>query len=240
MAKFFNRLGGGDQNGDTAQKAISALAESREQLRVEIEGTPFHFYSRPFLRSGAIVVATPQDFKASLNPGGWLRIRTSDEERQELRVEITSARHGGTGEMATTSDEVTVLCKIPGATFASSKRSHDRLQTRQFRDLFLDISSPSSSHPVVDLSKGGLRVGIAGEGDLHRFPVGAYLKRGGIRLGKKARVNLLDIIPRSHFETGVGLEMVVDPSGNSRKILEMFLDSMAHKEREARSAGKAG
>lgn len=238
MTEFFKKLtGGGGKNGDAAQQAISALAESTDYMRVEIEGSSFHFYSRPFLRSGTIVVATPQDFKSSLNVGGWLRIRTSETEREELRLQITSVRHGGTGEMATTTEEVTVLCKIPGAVVEPSKRSHDRMRTSQFRDLFLEISSPSSSHPVVDLSHGGLRVAIGEEADLQRFPLGAALNGSGIRLGQKARVTLASIIPRSHHEKGVGLEMVVDSSGNSRKILEMFLDSMAHKEREARSVG---
>jgi hypothetical protein len=230
------RRGGG---GDEAQQVLSQFTEKTEPLRVEIEATPFWFYASPLLRSGAVVISMPQHLQPAVSSGNWMRIRVSDEERKDLRLQISSAKHGGSAHMALTPDQIAVLCKLPGAAIVPSKRSADRMNTSNYHDLILDVSSPPGSYPIVNLSKGGVKIRLADEAQKERFPLGKYMEKGAIRLGKKARVPVLDMVPRCHYEDGVGLELVINPQGNARRILDMFLDHVQHKERELQTAAAA-
>jgi len=135
--------------------------------------------------------------------------------------------------MSLTPDQIAVLCKLPGAEVVSSLRNADRISTGQYRDLLFRVSSPAGTYPVINLSKTGAKIKVVGEKGLQRFPLGHYLQQGAIQLGKKAVVSLLDMIPRSHYEDAVGLEIVVNPQGSSRKILEMFLDHVEQRELKA-------
>ena len=235
LDKFTKR---GDDDAEVASQAISSLTDNRKTMRVEIEQTHCSYYTIPMLRSGAVVVPTPERFKTNLETGGWLRIRINNENKQDLRVQITSARHGGTGQMALSPEHIAVLCKIPGAAVMPTKRAHDRFHTSHFKGLQLDIISPVGTYPVLDLSTTGMRVGVESEEELQRFPVGQSLKRGRIRFGSKAVVDLQDVIPRCHYEGAVGLEIEVNSSGHSQKVLKMFLDSLEYRQKGTKPAPK--
>ncbi len=230
MAKFLERFTKRGGEAEDANAMISSFNEDRTKKRVEIENTPYFFYATPTLRSGAVVITTPERFQKRVSEGQWLRIRMPDSERKDVRLQITSARHGGTGDMATTPDHFALLCKIPGASVEATKRGADRYGTAQFKDLLLDLSAPAAgSYPIIDVSANGVKIHVSDPEEIKRFVIGQYLSKGKIRLGSKAQVDLLDIIPRSHFKNAVGMEMVVNPQGSSRKILEMFLGSLEHK-----------
>ena len=238
MAKFLEKFRKRGEEGGDANQVISSFNEERSKKRIEIENTPHFFFSAPTLRSGAVIIFTPERFKQAVSEGKWVRIRMPGADRMDLRMQITSARHGGTGEMSTTPDFFSLLCKIPGASLESSKRGADRYTTLQFKDLLLDLTSPAAgSHPVIDLSAHGLKIHVADPAQIQRFTIGEYLSRGKLRLGSKAQVELLDLIPRAHFEDAVGLEMNVNPNGHSRRILDMFLDSLQSKAKQAANAG---
>lgn len=236
MASILERIRGRRDTGDEAQQVISQFAQQKEPLRVEIETTPFWFYSAPLLRSGAIVISMPQKFQPAVETDKWLRVRVSDAERKDLRLQISSAKHGGTGHMALSPDQVAVLCKLRGATIEPSKRSADRVNTSNYQDLFLDVTSPSGSFRIVNLSKSGVKIRLSDDKQKEAFPLGKYIQKGAIRLGSKARVSVQDMVPRCLYEDGVGLEVVVNPQGNARKILEMFLDHVQGRERQSLTA----
>ncbi len=236
MAGFLDRIKRRGTGNDEAQQVISQFAEPTEPARVEIEGTPSWFYTTPLLRSGAVVLSMPQTLQKSVATDGWMRIRISEEQRKDLRLQVSSAKHGGAAHMALNPDQIAVLCKLSGAAIVSSLRSADRIGTSNYRDLTLEVRSPSGSYRVLNLSKNGAKIGVPEEVRETRFPLGTFLERGALRLGKKAAVSLLDIIPRCHYDGAVGLEVVIDPKGSSLKILEMFLDHIANKEQEAHEA----
>ena len=230
MASILERIKRRGNSAAEARQIISQFTGQMEPPRIEIEGTNFWFRASPQLRSGAVVIATPSELQKHIKAGNWMRIRVSEEQRKDLRLEISSARHGGSANMALATGKITVLCKLPGAALQHSMRGADRLNTGNYRDLVLDISSPAGSCPVINLSKTGAKVRLAKEKLKEHFPLGKYLQNGAARLGEKAKVSLLDIIPRCHYEDAVGLEMIVNPQGNSRKILEMFLEHVQRKE----------
>ena len=233
MARLLERITRRGNSSEEAQQIISQFTGQTEKLRVELEGTPAWFLASPLLRSGAVVITTPRTHQKLIVSGNWIRIRVSEKERKDLRLEISAAKHGGSAHMALTPDQIAVLCKLPGAAVVPSLRKADRISTGQYRDLLLRVSSPSGMYPVVNLSKNGVKIRLADEKQKELFPLGHYLRRGAIRLGKKAAVSLLDIIPRCHYEDAVGLEMVVDPKGSSRRVLDMFLEHVEQKELQA-------
>ena len=74
-----------------------------------------------------------------------------------------------------------------------------------------------------------MKIHVSSQEEIKRFVIGQNLRKGRIRLGSKAKVDLMDSTPRAHFENAVGMEIVVNPQGPSRSILDMFLGSMEHK-----------
>ena len=213
---------------------ISQLSRSKTPVKVEIERTSAHFYSRVLLRSGAVVLSYPQNLERYIKVNGWVRLRPSGETRQELRLQISSVRFGGSGPMAVGVGQMSLLCKIPNATYEPSKRDTERFNTRQFKDLLLELRGHPAPYPILNLSSGGVRIRIPEEhpGDL--FVSGATTAEGGvIHLGKKSRIELVKAVTR-HVEKGmVGLEIRIDPGGQERKILDVFLDLLRAEERKA-------
>ena len=230
IVKFFDRLKKSGNDEGEANQLISRFNEERSKKRIEIENTPHIFFGAPTLRSGAVVIFTPQHLKKVVSEGQWLRIRVSDTDRRDVRLQITSAKHGGTGAMATTPDFFSLLCKIPGATVEPSRRASDRYTTVQYKDLLLDLSSPAAgTYPVMDLSARGLKIYVDEAARVQQFGIGEYFSHAKLRLGTKASIDLKDFIPRAHFENSVGMEFVVNPNSRSNTILNMFLDSLASK-----------
>ena len=226
MAKFLERFTGKGENGSKAQEAITRLSNERVNLRVEIEKTSLFFHSKVLLRAGAVVLVKPGKLQENLIAGNWLRVRLPSAEKTELRLQISSAKYGEAVQGSTEIGNVTILCKIPGASVVAPKRSTDRYLTSNFRDLLLELASHTSPYPILDISRHGIRIRIAKSEDADRFPIGSYIEHGRIRLGKKAKVSLLDVRPRVHFPDAVGMEMTIDPNGNSRKVLEIFLETL--------------
>ena len=211
---------------------ISELSKVKTPLRVEIEDTDHRFYSKFLLRSGAVVLKYPQRLKDQLAEDRRLRIELPESPEDSLCLLISSARYGGAGEMATELGQMTVVCKIPSATVEKTKRAAIRYFTGRFNDIVLILASQAGKFPVVNLSTSGLRLLLKSEEQQQLFSLGAYLGEAGIQLGKMARVKLIDAIPRCHFADGVGIEMVVDPAGISKKTLEYFVEKLADEEQK--------
>ena len=173
-----------------------------------------------------MVITVPQKLKDLLHSQSGVRIRIPNREQMDLRLEITSAKYGGTGAMATQPDFVTLLCKIPGAQIVPTKRSSDRIMTSQYRDVFLELATASEPLPIQNMSLSGVKIRTKEEGSQEQFPLGASMENAVIRLGKKTSLRLDSVTPRCHYIQGVGLEMKVKEEGNYRKILKIFLETV--------------
>ena len=218
---------GAGRNAGDALTVISQLSRSKIPVKVEIERTSAHFYSRVLLRSGAVVLTYPQKLERYIKVNGWVRFCPSGETRHELRLQISSARFGGSGPMAVGVGQMSLLCKIPNASYELSKRNAERFNTRQFKDLLLELKGHPSAYPILNLSGGGLRIRLPEESPEELFLEGATAAEWGmIHLGKKTRIELVKPVTR-HVEKGmVGLEFQIDPDGPEQKILEVFLDAL--------------
>jgi hypothetical protein len=230
VAKLTDFLKRGESDSGAVSQALARLNEDQETVRVEVEETCRHFLSKVRLRSGAVVLTCPQGVESFLKEGGWLRIRMPTNGRKDLRLQVSQARYGGSGVMATQLGRLALLCKIPGATLEAPKRAADRVRTDRFRDVVLQVPSLPGPYRIIDLSLSGVKIRARGEDDQNLFPLGAYLEHGAILLGKRARVDLQDVIPRHYMPEAIGLEIIVKQGGSSRKILEVFLEHLLHQE----------
>lgn len=227
MVKLFDVF---KKGGDEANKIISRFNEERSKKRVEIENTPYVFYTQPLLHSGAVRIATPNRLEKLVSKGQWLRIRVPGAGRKDLRLQIGSIEHGHMGPKGAGLGLFSILCKIPGASVEPSKRASDRFTTVQFKDLVFEIFAPvSGAFQVMDLSLQGLRIQVADPSIIQNLPIGEYFSRGRILLGSKAKVEIKDFIPRAHFADSVGLEIVIDTSSHSRRMFDAFLHSLETK-----------
>ena len=230
MGKISELFAGKKDQAAIASKVMEELRNTTSPVRVEIEGTTMRFFSKFMVRSGAVVLKYPEQLSDHMSEGGRLRVAMPDSPGDSLCVEITSARYGGTGKMSTGLGQMTVLCKIPDATVETSRRSSARYSISHYSGILLGLSSQSQTFPVIDISYTGVRVRLDTEEQKQNFPLGSYLNKGGIQLGKKARITILDAIPRCHFPSAVGIEIVVDPKGMSVMTMNHFLDKLAEEE----------
>ena len=83
----------------------------------------------------------------------------------------------------------------------------------------------------MNLSSEGVRIRLPDEHPGGLFVAGATAGEWGvIHLGKKSRIELVKAVTR-HVEKGMaGLEIQIDPDGQERKILEVFLDGLRAEE----------
>lgn len=223
MAKLLNLFSGGGE-AKQAQDLLTSLVKTGKSVRVEIEGTPINFYSSVLLRSGSVALSNPKIFNKFVETGKWVRLRSEEPGKNDLRLEISSA------DLANTSERNMFLCRLPTAAIGEAKRAEARHFTGHFKDLKLELSSHASEYRILDLSKSGARIQLNSEADGKHFPVGEYLNtKGRIRLGDRASVALLDVVPRFLSKVEAGLEIVVTEEGNSMAILNSFLSSVEKK-----------
>ena len=129
--------------------------------------------------------------------------------------------------------QMSLLCKIPNATYEPSKRTGERYNTRQFKDLLLELRGHPKAYPILNISSGGLRIRLPEEDTGGLFVAGATAAEWGIiHLGKKSSIDLVKAVTR-HVENGmVGLEIQIDSGDQERKMLEVFLDLLKAEERK--------
>ena len=235
---ILRKLRGSSDEGARVNELISKLSEDKTVLRVELENTPVRFRSRLQLRSGAAVLRYPQELQSHIPKEARVRIQVPGETQEHLCMKISSSRYGGSGSMATELGQMKLLCQIPGATVEKPKRAAERFSTSRFTDVVFRLSSGVAEYSVVDMSKSGAKVLTASEEDFKHFPIGENLRKAVIRLGKKASVSVLDTIPRVHYPEAVGIEIVIDPNGLSRKTLDYFLDRLDQEETKPKQKAK--
>ena len=219
--KLANWFKSGRDKAKSHEKALEILSEFSRQttaVRVEIENTPYYFYSPVAVRGGAVVMEIPVSLQDHLADGGWVRSQAPNSPREELRLQVRNQEHLEMGDMAK------IFCRIPSALVEPKRRASSRYYTGKFKDLMLQLPD-LTFYPVLDLSSQGLRIQT---GEMkYGFTAGEPLKtKGWIRMGKKANIDLERLTPRfvAPDTTGRGFEMAGDRL--PRKILNIFLESL--------------
>lgn len=229
MALF--KMGGGKKgNHEKALKFISGLKDHPHPMRVEIENTPFHFYSTAGVRAGSFVVSIPTSIQSHMEDGGWVRVALHNDAGEDLRIQVANQERLEFGNSAR------IFCRMPTATIESRRRSEVRFYTGHFNNLMVNMGR-MGSFPILDFSAKGMR--IPSEINAKIFTPGKPVEGGGtIRMGTRINVALESLVPRFQSGHGLGLEFSVGEK-RSEKILEVFLDSLDRKIRQAGSEENA-
>ena len=218
MANWFKIGRDKAKSHEMALEILSEFSRQTTPVRVEIENTPYYFYSRMAMRGGAVVMEIPVSLQDHLADGGWIRSQAPNSPREELRLQVRNQEHLEMGDMAK------IFCRIPSALVESKRRASSRYYTGKFKDLVLQLSD-LTLYPVLDLSTQGLRI-WTGE-MINGFTAGEPLKtKGRIRMGKKANIHLERLTPRFVAPNTTGMEFELAEDALPRKILNIFLESL--------------
>lgn len=230
MLKILDIITGRQKRENAAYSAIFHLSQEKKTVRVEIESSSVRFYSKLLLRSGAVVLSYPQEIDQHLREGGWVRILSQDGGGDDLRLQISSLRYSGSGQMSVELGHMTLLCKIPGASFDISKRQSERMQTTRFNNLLLEIPGHPTPFRIVDLSMQGLKIHVSNDVLRKHFHIGDSNERGVIHFGSNFSIIVFNLVTRHHNEDLVGMEMDLEKSESGDKKLQYVLDSLKKKE----------
>jgi hypothetical protein len=221
---WIERLTGHAEGPDAALTLLGSLNANSAPVQVEIEGTRLAFRSSVRLRSGAVVLTYPVALERSIHEGAWVRIDVpGGDAHREIRLQVSSARHGGGGVLATDPDHILLLCRIAGASLQTEQRQEVRVGTERYRDVTLRLAALPEAFRILDVSLHGARIRLHSEEDCKCFPLRAHLKRGVLNLGNRAQAGVQDAIPRFVGPDSVGLELMLVQEGRSRSILEAFI-----------------
>lgn len=219
---LFN-LGGEKKKHEQALRFISEIKGHPEPLRVEIENTPFQFYSKSTVRAGLFVLTIPISIQQHMKDGGWVRMAVKNEGQEDLRIQVANQEKLELGTSAK------IFCRLPTATIESRRRSEARFFTGNFRNLLVDMG-PMGSFPILDFSCRGMRIPYDFSPD--SLTTGKPMEGSGtIRMGARINVALESLVPRFQGLEWVGLEFSVGDK-RSEKILAVFLDSLDQKIRQ--------
>lgn len=226
-------------------QVLSGLKDQADPVRVEIERTPFYFYTRLVMRSGMVMMTMPVRIQPNLKDKEWVRIGLGESVEQELRLQVSSQEKPEMGNL------VRFYCRLPSATLQTRRRSNPRYNTSQFKDLLLN-SAQGGSYRVLDLSANGLRVrfpqpAAAGEEqttppeEQGPFILGKAQQPGGVlRLGSKTALALEEIIPRYLGPNSGGFEYTVEGGTRSEKILTVFMEALDDEVRRISAPEESG
>lgn len=230
MIKLLDIITGRQKRENAAYSAIFHLSQEKKTVRVEIESSSVRFYSRLLLRSGAVVLSYPQEIYRNLHEEGWVRILSQNSDEDDIRLQISSLRYSGSGQLSVALGHMALLCKIPGASFDISKRHSERLQTTQFGDLLLELPGFPKPFRIVDLSMTGLKIHVSGEDSKMPFHLRDAYTKGIIHFGANFSITVLNLVTRHLGVDSVGMEMDLDESHTGYKKFQYFLDSLRKKE----------
>lgn len=227
---LFNLVGGKkEKKHEKALKVIGEIKDQAEPLRVEIENTPFHFYSKSTVRGGSFVLTIPTSIQPHMEDGGWVRVAFHNGAGEDIRIQVTNQERLELGNSAK------IFCRLPTATIEPRRRSEVRFFTGNFNNLLVDMGR-MGSFPILDFSCRGMRVSSAS--DAVSFTPGKSVEGGGtIQMGTRINVALDSLVPRFQARQWVGLEFSVGEK-RSEKILDVFLESLDQKIRQASSTGQ--
>ena len=238
MPNWIERLKGPGDEPSAAQTVLSALNASQEPVRVSIEGSYHTFVTRVRLRSGAVALTYPAELAGAVQQDGWVRIQLPESEpAQDLRLQVSSARHGGSGVMATDMEHIVLLCKLAGAALVKRLRRDERVSTAKYRDVEIRLHAVEGAYRILDISLHGAKARLPGEEAQAWFPLGKRLEQGTISLGNRAQVAVDYTISRHLEPKAVGLELIIHNTGRDRALLEAFIAAVRRRELAAAAAG---
>lgn len=217
-----------DQNKEqrAVRHALARLDREKTPVRLEIENTLIHFYTRVSVKASTVVIAKPTGLRDGLKKGGIVRFRLPDGADHEVRMEIAAPHFNLSNGTSV------FLCKLPEGFAEPNQRNGDRYNTSRFNNILLEVAESTERFRVIDISISGFKFYVNNREGMNLFPVGEPLHHAAIHLGERVKVELETLIPRIHRANTVGCEMKVRQDGPSRKYLQHLINSLAKIEAE--------
>ena len=203
---------------------LKKLSEERKAVRMEIDAAMARFTTGILLRNNVVLVGKPEGLGASLKKGDMARFRIPWDPRNEVRMEITVLH------LNLSNGTEVFLCETPSGRALPVRRERERFNTRRFNNLRLDLPALKDSFAIVDLSASGCRLEASPKLFRNSLGVKRRIWQGIIMVGERLRINLDLVIPRAYHEEAVGLEFVVNRSGNHDRDLTTLLGLLAIRE----------
>ncbi len=205
---------------------LGRLEKDRAVIRVEIEGSAVHFKSRLSIKKDTVVVAKPIGLREGLIAGGFVRFKLPENLEREVRLEIL------TPHFNLASGNAVFLCRLPVSGPSPAKRKGERYNVSHFANVQLVISNRGREFRVVDVSLTGCKVLTTPAEATTYFPINREMVQVHIQVGSKAKVELDQMIPRSHHGAAVGCEFTVKGDGPSQVYLTHLIKSLEKAETE--------
>lgn len=220
MALFGGHFSSSAREQRAVMRAITEL--SREQLPAlaEVESGA-SFLTQVSLHRSVLVVARPRSLPGGLAQGAFLRLTLPNHNRMQVRMPVLVPR-----ARLRLSHRYACLCQLPTEFAGQCRRDADRLDTRRYSNLSLDLREQARRFRMMDISESGLRVYTGEDEDLMMFVRGMVVSGARLSVGQDTEIALDSVLPRSRGEGWVGMEMHVAEDGKSHGFLSKLLDRL--------------
>ncbi len=217
----------GGARGETGavNSALTKLDRKKTTVRVELENTQIRFNTVIVFRRNTVVLAKPKALEEGLKTGTMVRFHIPGTDH-DVRMEIA------TPHFNLVNGSPVFLCHPPKFFAKKTNRDEDRFSTKQFKNLLLHLHSLPDKFRILDLSNKGIRILTSNPNPKRQFPLAEKFKGAWIQFGKRAKVELEQVIPRSHKGQSVGLELTISDNGNNKKILEQVVKTLDRNQRD--------
>lgn len=223
MALFGEYFSASAREERAVLRAISGLSQEQIPAQAEVEGGSA-FLTQVSLHRSVLVVARPRSLPGGLEKGAYLRLTLPNRDRLQVRMPVLVPR-----ARLRLSHRYACLCQLPTAFSGQCRRHADRLDTRRYSNLSLDLQEQARRFRMLDISASGLRV-FTGEDEDVTFVRGMVLNGAHLNAGTDAEIALDTVLPRSRGDGWVGMEMHVSDDGKSRGFLNHLLERLRQAE----------
>ena len=231
MSGWFDRFRSSAEDPAAALAVLTELNGSQQPLRVAIEGSYHTFATRVRLRSGAVTLTYPANIASAVHEQDWLRLQLPHAEPpQDLRLQVSSARHGGSGVLATDIEHIVLLCHLSGAALVARQRKEERIGTGHYKDVAFQLHGGEGTYRLLDISQHGAKARLPDESAHKFFPVGRKLEHGLLHLGNRVQLPVRYSIPRHLVPDAVGMELLLHEDGRSPAVLDAFITALRRRE----------
>lgn len=222
---LLNIFGGVKGETRAVHSALNKLDKKKTTVRVELENTQIRFNTVIAFRRNTVVLAKPKALEDGLKTGAMVRFHIPGTDR-DVRMEIA------TPHFNLTNGSPVFLCHPPKFYAKSSNRDEERFSTQQFKNLLLHLHSLPDKFRILDLSNKGVRILTSNPNPKRQFPMAEKFKGAWIQFGARAKVELEQVIPRSHKGQSVGLEFIISDNGKHKKVLDQVVKTLDKHQRE--------
>lgn len=228
MASLLGIFGIGDRLQKKAVHGIlNQLDRKKASIRMEIEKVNIRFTTMIAFKHNSVVVAKPPALDNVLKVGQFVRFKVPGQEQQAIRMVIS------TPNLNLKNGSPVFLCTPPNEFAESAHRANERFDTRRFNNIQLRISGFAEGFRILDLSTEGCRIHTSFTNSVKVLPKGKTINDAWIQMGNKARVELINITPRTHHEQAVGMEFSVKSGEKDLKLMTHLVALLDKQQKES-------